>query len=249
MNSYAIKGDMHTHTLVSQHAFGTLKEMIEASKAKNLDFIAITDHGPEMTDGANRLHFIGLGNLPDFIDGIRLYKGIEANIKSYAGRLDLENSLLRRLDYVIASFHKEAIKPGTAEENTEAWLSVIRKKHVDALGHMGNPAFPFDHRTVMLALRDSGKVFEINSHSPVARPGSEENCLDLIKYAKKWDIPVVCTSDAHSPYSVGEVKYSLDLLKSQDFPSDLILNSSLERMDSYIERRRKEKKADSTTGL
>ena len=93
---YRIKGDMHTHTVASQHAFSTIAELIGRSKSLGMEFLAATDHGPEMTDGANRLHFLGLSRLPDVIDGIRLFKGAEVNIKNFKGRIDLDNSILKK---------------------------------------------------------------------------------------------------------------------------------------------------------
>lgn len=236
-----ILGDMHTHTIASSHAFSTLKEMTEAAKEAGHSFIAITDHGPEMNDGANRLHFVGLSNLPEYINGVRVYKGAEVNIKDANGRIDLKGKALKRLEFVIASFHKEAIEPMSEAEHTQAWLKVIANPFVDCLGHMGNPVFSFDHETVMKALKDSGKIFEINANSPLVRKGSEENCRDLIRLAKKYEIPVIANSDAHIYLNVGNVENALTLLKEEDFPEDLILNLSKEKMDEYIKRRRAEK--------
>lgn len=241
MDEYIIKGDMHTHTVASQHAFATIGEMIDQSNKMGLEFIAITDHGPEMTDGALRLHFLGLSRLPEVIEGIRVYKGAEVNIKNFRGRIDLDNSILKKLDFVIASLHLEAIKPGTREEHTEAWLKVIGNKYVDCLGHVGNPSFDFDHEPVIKALKEEGKILEINSNSPIARKGSRENCIDIIRLCKKYGVPVVATSDAHHKWNLCNVEYSMNLLKELEFPPHMILNTSKAAMDEYIERRRKEK--------
>ena len=238
---YRIKGDMHTHTVASQHAFSTIAELIEQSKKLGMEFLAVTDHGPEMTDGANRLHFLGLSRLPDVIEGIRLFKGAEVNIKKFKGRINLDNSILKKLDFVIASYHAEAITSGTIEENTEGWLNIIKNKYVDCLGHVGNPRYDFEHERVVKALQDSGKILEINSNSPIARKGSEENCIDIIKLCKKYDVPVVATSDSHHKWNLADVSYSLELLESLDFPPQRILNTSKSLMEEYIERRRMEK--------
>lgn len=39
-------GDMHMHTLVSGHAYGTIREMAQAARAKGLEMIGITEHAP-----------------------------------------------------------------------------------------------------------------------------------------------------------------------------------------------------------
>ncbi len=238
---YKIAGDLHTHTVASQHAYSTIGEIVQKSKELSMDFVAITDHGPEMLDGAIRHHFLCLTGLPDVIDGVRLYKGAEVNIKSFEGRLDLDDLVLSRLDFTIASYHVEAIEPGSIEENTKGWLNVINSKYVDCLGHMGNPAYPFEHETIVKALRDTGKILEINANSSVVRKGSEKNCVDLLKLCMKYGVPIVATSDAHHKWNVCNVQASLDMLKEMEFPPEMILNTSKEAIDDYITRRKIEK--------
>ena len=50
--------------------------------------------------------------------------GAEVNILDENGSLDLEDSILAHLDYVIASIHKPVKKPGTKEENTRTYLNL-----------------------------------------------------------------------------------------------------------------------------
>lgn len=38
--------DMHMHTLVSGHAYGTIREMVQVAKEKELKMIGISEHGP-----------------------------------------------------------------------------------------------------------------------------------------------------------------------------------------------------------
>lgn len=240
-DKYRILGDLHTHTIASQHAYSTIGELIDQSKKLDMEFLAVTDHGPEMLDGAIRHHFYCMPGLPEVVDGIRLYKGAEVNIKSFEGRLDLDDEVLSRLDFIIASYHVEAISPGSEEENTKGWLNAIRNKYVDCLGHTGNPAYPFNHEKIVKALHDEGKILEINANSPVVRKGSEKNCTDIIKLCKKYSVPVIATSDAHHKWNVGNVKASLDMLEELEFPPHLILNTSREAIEEYIVKRKRAK--------
>ena len=41
-----IIADLHMHTLVSGHAFGTIREMAASASEKGLQLIGITEHGP-----------------------------------------------------------------------------------------------------------------------------------------------------------------------------------------------------------
>ena len=112
---------------------------------------------------------------------------------------------------------------------------------MDCLGHAGNPVYPFDHERVVKALRDSGKILEINANSFVVRKGSLPNCTDLIKLCKKYDVPVIATSDAHHRWNICNVKASLDLLEELEFPPEMILNSSKEAIEKYISLRKGQK--------
>ena len=40
--------DLHTHTLVSGHAYSTIKENVEAAKLAGLKYIGLSEHAPNM---------------------------------------------------------------------------------------------------------------------------------------------------------------------------------------------------------
>lgn len=229
-----IYADLHTHTCVSQHAYSTIDEMIRAAKEKGFLAVGITDHGPEMMDGAIPHHFLCMQDLPDVVDGVHLIKGAEVNIKNFDGKLDLKDSLLEPMQFVIASYHTEAIRPGSVEENTRGWLNVIQNSMVDCLGHCGNPAFACDLDAVVKACAQYGKLIEINSNSFKVRKGSYENCCRVARLCMAHQVPIIVSSDAHSRYFVGEHTAALRLLEEVQFPEELVLNSSPERLAEYF---------------
>ena len=55
-----IIADLHTHTSVTDHAFSTLTEMVQAAEDRGLAAIAITNHGPTNPDGPHEWHFSNL---------------------------------------------------------------------------------------------------------------------------------------------------------------------------------------------
>lgn len=73
-------GDFHIHTVASNHAYSTIRDIVSQAKKKGLKYIGITDHGPSMLDGPHYYYFANLGIIPDIIDGVRVLKGIESNI-------------------------------------------------------------------------------------------------------------------------------------------------------------------------
>ena len=100
-----IRADLHTHTVASGHAYSTVEEIARAARKKGLKIVAITDHGPKMPDGPHNYYFYNLRALPEKMHGVRILKGVEANIISKNGQLDIDTALLASYEVVIASVH------------------------------------------------------------------------------------------------------------------------------------------------
>lgn len=235
MNTVA---DLHTHTMVSQHAYSTLSENIREAKRRGFCALGMTDHAPGMPDGAISHHFFCLKGLPQHIDGIRLFRGAEVNIMDYEGNIDLDERVLERLDFIIASYHTECIKPGSVDENTAGLTAVIANPYVDCIGHCGNPVYPIHIPAVVSACRAHGKLVEINSNSFQVRPGSEQICREVALECMRQEVRVLVSSDAHYRDYVGEHTAALLLLESVRFPEELVVNSSKERLWDYFSGRR-----------
>ncbi len=235
-----IIADLHTHSLASQHAYSTIAELAQAAKERGFQAFAVTDHGPQMPDGAISHHFFCMkGNMPDYIQGLRFYKGAEVNIMDYAGTIDLEPAVLKRLDFVIASYHSECIKPSSREEHTRGLLQVIQNPYVDCIGHCGNPAYEIDVEPVVDACKEHHKILEINSSSFRIRPGSERICSQAAALCAKKGVPIIVSSDAHSMWFVGEHSDAIAMLEKIHFPKELVLNADLNRLQDYFSGRDK----------
>lgn len=226
--------DLHTHTSVSQHAYSTLYENIQAARRLGFCALGMTNHAPGMPDGAISHHFYCLPGLPKTMDGLRLYRGAEVNIMDFDGTVDLEPRVLERLDFVVASYHVECITPGTREQNTRGFLKAIANPYVDCIGHCGNPVFPIDIPAVVSACREHGKLVEINSNSPSVRPGSKEVCTRVALECIRQGVKMLVSSDAHFCGNVGNHHDALELLESIHCPEELVVNSSRERLAAYF---------------
>ena len=88
MRNYEIKTDLHTHTLASTHAYSTLEENCRGAFANGLEGINMSDHGPSMPDAPYEGHFSNMRILPEYIHGVKVWKGAEANIVDYDGNID-----------------------------------------------------------------------------------------------------------------------------------------------------------------
>lgn len=227
--------DTHTHTSVSAHAFSTLEENLAAAAKKGLEGIAMTNHGPDLGDGAVWFHFKSARHLPRWVNGVRLLPGAEVDIMDKKGRLDIEDKYLKDLELVIASFHTPCFPENSpVEDVTEAWLNVMDNEHVDVLGHMGDGRYMCDYEAVVKKAKETGKIIEINNHSFRVRAGSDVNCRQIALLCKKYSVPVVLSTDAHFSQEVGEVPNSIRLMEEIDFPGELILNTSLKKLCDYL---------------
>ena len=70
----------------------------------------------------SHIYFLTIGRIPKKVNGVRILKGIEANIINEKGDIDVDNKVVERLDYVMANFHKEtAYHNKGIEFNTGRW--------------------------------------------------------------------------------------------------------------------------------
>ena len=241
-NEWQFIADLHTHTVASDHAYSTVLENLQMAKKRGLLALAVTDHGPVIEDSPNLLHFRNLRVLPSEMDGVRLLKGVEANLMDASGKLDLEDDYLQKLDWVIVSFHKEAIRPMSVEENTQAYLNAVRSPWVDMIGHSGSPAFPFDEEAVVREATHCGKVIEVNESSSKSRPGSETACQRIISLCKRYHTRICVDSDAHFCSQVGDFPKSSRMLDELQFPKELVINADIRQLDDYLEERQRQKR-------
>ncbi len=232
-----IEFDSHTHTVMSGHAFSTIEEYVAACKAKGLTGFASTDHGPAMEGAARLIYFFNLPMLPRQIDGIRILRGVEANIIDYDGRLDVPADILKTLDVCIASYHGVTLRPAGVEEHTRAWIKVVENPLVDILGHSGRGNFPYDIDRVMAACREQDTAVEINSHT-LKDKCHEQPCRDIALACMRAGVRITINSDAHLSRHVGEVSRAMALLESIDFPAELIVNRTYETYKTWLSKRK-----------
>ena len=224
--------DLHTHSLASDHAYSTLLENVLHASKIGLEVLALTDHAPALIDAPHMWHFSTMkSTLPKYIEGVRILSGVELNILDFDGNIDLPDNILKNLDVVIASCHESVLSAGSIEEHTKMWLNIAKNPLIKIIGHSGNPIYSYNVEAVIKEFKKYEKIVEINAHSVISRKGSEKNCLEIAKMCKKYEVPIVVNSDAHIALSVGDVNWSMELLKSIDFPSHL--NLSLNKEDLF----------------
>ena len=233
--------DLHIHTLASGHAYSTIMEIVEAAAAKGMEMVAITDHGPAMPGGPHEYYFGNLRVLPPEVKGVKVLRGVEANLLDENGTLDLRDVYLEKLDLVLAGFHNVCMDPLCRRRNTQAMVNALKNPYVDILVHPGNPEFPIDMQEVVRVVRETGKALEINNSSFLVRRGSYEPCREIARLAQQAGATVSISSDAHVAADVGELSRALAVALDAGISEENILNLNAKRVDAFLARRQKKR--------
>ena len=229
--------DLHCHTIASGHAYSTLKENIDEAKLKGLKYVGVSDHAPNMPGSTHPFYFGNLGVIKEEINGVKVLKGIEANIMDFDGNIDIPSDVVGKLDYVIASFHPPCINPGNIHENTKAILNVMENEEVKIIGHLDDSRYPVDYDKVVVKAKETKTLLEINNSSlrPNSfRVGAIENAKVLLNLCKKHDVKVILGSDAHIYYQVGSFENCTKILEEVNFPGNLVVNFNEEYIKEYF---------------
>ena len=126
--------ETHYHTIASGHAYSTVLEGVMYAKRYGMKGLAVTDHGPAMPGAPHIWHFGNQSAIGEEVDGIRIFRGAEANIMDYDGGLDITEEFLKKLDWVIASYHVGCCPPSSVEDHTRGYLKVLENPYVGRPG-------------------------------------------------------------------------------------------------------------------
>ena len=234
-----IEVDTHTHTIISGHAWSTLTENAIAAGERGMKGLCLTEHGPALIGGAPEYTPHSQRMVPPEVNGIRIYKGIEANIMNPSGEIDIPERFLKQTEYAIASYHSLGgidIKIGSEDENTEAYLRLMENPWIDVIGHPDSPSVPCDLEALVLSAKKNGKLCELNNNR-IASGLYPSGMREFIQLCKKHDQRVVVSSDAHFHTMVGNVTAMMDLLEELDFPTELVVNLKIDRFEAYLSER------------
>ena len=231
--------DIHTHSIAGGHAYSTFQENVLAAYEKGLAVYGFSEHAPAMPGGPHPYFFENFKVLPDEYKGMRILKGCEANIIDLDGRLDLDDNVLGRMDYVIASMHIPCVTPGTARENMDCLIKVMDNPAVQIIGHPDDSRYPLEYDKLVQAAGEKGVLLEVNNTSlgPKSfRKGGLENVQTYLKLCKEYRVPVILGTDSHFATQIGDFTYADKVLKDMDFPMELVVNINLELLKRFITR-------------
>lgn len=235
-----IIADTHAHTLVSGHAYSTIKEMVAAGKEKGLEVLAFTEHAPKMPGSCDLFYFQNLKILPREMQGMHVLFGVELNIMDDDGTVDLPASMCEKLDIVIASMHTPCYGPSKSkEENTAAYVKAMHLPYVNIIGHPDDSRFPIDYETLVKTAKETNTLLEVNNSS--MRPGSFrqgafENISTMLELCKQYEVPITTGTDAHYEEQTGDFGNVERVIKACGFPEELVMTTDFEKLKPYLNR-------------
>lgn len=235
-----IIADLHTHTLASGHAYSTVNELAIAAAQAGLQALALTDHGPALPGGPHRYHFCAMRFIPRTIAGVRIFRGVEANILDENGTLDLDQPVLEELEFVMAGLHEHCgfndnDSSSDIGLNTKALLAVMDNPRVKCISHPGNPLFPLDYEKVVKHALETGTALEINNSSlSLSRKGSCDNCFKIASLCAEFGAPIMIGSDAHISQGVGVFDDALKIVAEAGIAEKQVINASMERLLNFL---------------
>lgn len=238
--------DLHTHSKGSRffHGKNTIEEMAREANSIGLKEIAITDHGFKHLCHTSKAY---LKNARKVIDEInewsqtKVLLGVEANIISEDGTIDVDIETLSLLDILVVGYHK-MIKTDFAgffggvskteearQKCTNAYLNAIKKYPITIISHPDS-VLDTDLFEIGKACAEKGVMVELNNRHLTL---NEDKIYELLASGCMF----VVSSDAHSREEVGRVDKCFEFIKKYNIPSELIANVEF----SYDEKSEEDK--------
>jgi len=211
-----VRGVLHVHTHYSDGA-DTLQEMMEAARDLGLEYVGISDHSPAAyyANGLDRNRLLQqwaeMEEVQRRVPEVRIFRGMEVDILP-DGRLDLDEDLLERLDFVIASVHSRFQM--TPAEMTERIVRALRHPCTTILGHptgrllLGRKGYEVDLDRIFEVAAETGTLIEIN-----ANPHRLDLDWTHLERARRMGVRFSIDPDTHRKSDLGDYVYGVGIAR------------------------------------
>ena len=235
-----LRGAFHNHT-TSSDGEGTLDEMANAAIELNWDYLGISDHSQtlKVANGLSPSDLLAQNidvrnknkSYQDKGINFRIFHGVESDIIGN-GKLDYEDDVLSKLDYVVASVHAvQKWKSRDESINTEEMIRAIEHPACKILGHptgrilQGREGYEIDLHAVLRRMAELNQNGEFKAVELNSSPYRLDLDWRLCKYAKELGVPVSINPDAHDTRGLRDVYYGIEIGRKGWLEKSDILNS------------------------
>ncbi len=223
-----LRGFLHCHTRYSDGS-NSVEEIALACRAAGYTYVGITDHS-QAAAYAGGLRPDDLRRQADEIDevngrieGICVLKGVEADILQ-DGRIDFDDAVLAKLDFVIASIHSR-FNMGEPEM-TARMLAAMDNPYLTIIGHptgrllLSRDPYGLDLEAVIEKAAVTGVALEIN-----ADPHRLDLDWRMVRPARARGVAISLGADAHSTAGIANVEYGVGIARKGWLGPGDILNA------------------------
>ena len=239
-----IRGDLHYHTDRSGDGRSTLEEMVEAAANRGYEYLAITDHGEDLSiNGVNEEQMLehreNIENLQSHYPDMVLLFGCELNIDG-DGNLDYSPEFRQLFDYTVASVHSHFDQP--TKNQTTRLVKAIAEPSVNSIGHLTGryigrrPGIELDIDIVLEAMVAFDVALEVNGALKRL-----DAAADVVRRAVDRGVKLAINTDSHHKSEVERMTYGVQAAQRGWAPKDLVVNTW--DRDRFIEWVSKEKPA------
>ena len=215
-----LRGEMHCHSTWSADGKATIEEMAVAARARDYEFLCLTDHSHYLRDGRLQEQWEQIAAVNERVQPFRVLRGIEVNIRA-DGALDVGDDDLAQLDWVVASLHTSFDRAPT-----ERILAAIESPHVDCIGHLTGRLIARRHgaevdvEQVVARAAETGTALELNS---------QPDRLDLrdvhARLAGEAGVLIPVTTDAHSTAALANAEFGIGQARRAWLTKQQVLNT------------------------
>ena len=223
--------DLHNHTILCNHANGSLDEYIQQAIKQGIKIYGFSDHAPMNYDPKYRMNFDEMDIYEKWIDiiaskysEIKILKGYEVD---FTPEVD-KRVLNREVDYLIGSIHfldnwgfdnpeflavwNERDIDDVYKEYFDLVLKLAESKMFDIVGHLDlikvfnfkpNEDIKVLAKDAIEAIADNNLVVEINTAGLRKAVKEPYPSITLLEMLKDKNIDITFGCDAHNPSQVG----------------------------------------------
>jgi DNA polymerase (family 10) len=230
-----LKGLLHCHTNYSDGT-STVEQLAQACQAAGYSYVGITDHS-QSAAYAGGLSVDDLARQGEEIDEvnsrlseIRVLKGIEADILA-DGRVDYDEAVLSKLDFVIASIHSRFNM--NQAEMTQRMLTAMDNPCVTIIGHptgrllLARNPYPIDLDAVLDKAQERGIALEMN-----ADPHRLDLDWRILRRARDRGVLISIGADAHSISTLRHVDNGIGIARKGWLSAENVLNT--QSVDEFL---------------
>ena len=222
-------GVVHNHSTYSD-GLHTIKEMSDYTRDNGFQYLVMSDHSKAAfyADGLKEdqveAQWAEIDQInASYVDGFRVYKGIEADILN-DGSMDYGNDFLSQFEVVVASIHSQLNMD--LEKANRRLIKAIENPHTHILGHitgrllLSRAGYPIDHELIIDACAANGMIIELN-----ANPQRLDIDWTWIPSALEKGVMISINPDAHVRESIHYMQFGVHVARKAGLTKEQCLNS------------------------